>query len=110
MQYVPADLPPAHAPDEQDIGQVVRTQAAKDPLVPPVSPASFNFKPPARRQRAPASSDEPHLFQERSLEERRKYCRRLHAVPVLYDIRAINDRRRKNQRKSDLTTAIDEIV
>ncbi|TSA50239.1 MAG: hypothetical protein D4R48_01895 [Nitrosomonadales bacterium] len=40
--------------------------------------------------------------------DRRKQCRRLLHEPVLEDLRAHLDRRRHNQRKTDLATHVDE--
>lgn len=110
MQYVPLDLPPSHPPDERGTQRVVPAQVAKDATASPVAPIAFNFKPQEKRHRAPAAAAEAHAFRERSEGERRKYCRRLHNTPVLYDIRVMIDRRKRNQRKTDLTTSIDEIV
>ena len=112
MQYVLSDLPPAHPTEEPGTPRVVRAQAAKDGGVPPVVPMVFNFKPQEKRRKKalPEDEAESHVFRERNEEERRKYCRRLHNTPILYDIRVVNDRRRKNQRKDDITTSVDEIV
>lgn len=111
MQYAPSDLPPVHPPDERGTPRVVPTQAAKDAWVPPVAPIPFGFKPQHKRSKKPLpEEEEAHVFTERSGDERRKYCRRLYSTPILYDIRVVNDRRKKNQRKSDITTSVDEIV
>lgn len=109
MQYVPRDLPPPHPPDERGTQRVVPMQAAKDVISPPIAPIAFNFKPQEKRRRAPAVAT-AHVFKERGEEERRKYCRRLHNTAILYDLRVVIDRRKRNQRKSDLTTSVDEIV
>lgn len=42
--------------------------------------------------------------------ERRKMCRRIQHEPVLEELRSGIDRRRRNQRRNDLTTAIDERI
>lgn len=42
--------------------------------------------------------------------ERRKVCRRILHDPVLEELRSGMDRRRRNQRSNDLTTAIDEKI
>lgn len=111
MQFVPSDLPPPSLPDETGIKRVVPIQPAKEEAARPAQPISFDFKPKEKRRPAPSSPAEAqHAFHERNQEERRKYCRRLHATSVLYDVRVANDRRRKNQRMSDITTAVDEVV
>lgn len=62
----------------------------------------------------------PHLpaleqmWEPRALElekERRRMCRRIYqSPPPLQELRAGPDRRRHNQRRSDLTTAVDEKI
>ena len=42
--------------------------------------------------------------------ERRVLTRRIRNTPVLTELRSGRERRRRNQRKSDLTTAIDEKI
>ncbi len=113
MQFVPVNRP--STPKKTDETEVKNVYAAK-----PVkevkaffSPVVSDFKPVEKpRSPLPASAErEPErVFRERTGEERRKYCRRLQNLPVLYDLRATADRRRKNQRKSDITTAIDELA
>ena len=40
--------------------------------------------------------------------DRRKFCRRLQNSPMLHELRSGKNRRLRNQRKGDITTAIDE--
>jgi hypothetical protein len=42
--------------------------------------------------------------------DRRQFCRRVSNDKVLFELRSGTDRRRRNQRSGDLTTAIDESV
>lgn len=42
--------------------------------------------------------------------ERRTLTRRIKSKPVLHELRTGHERRRRNQRKNDLTTAIDEKI
>lgn len=99
--------------DDTEIKSVYAAKPSK-PAADAHAPFALEFKPPEKSRppvaRAPAEQRTEQVFQERSQEERRKYCRRLQNVPVLYDLRVGADRRRKNQRKSDITTAIDEKV
>ncbi|MBY0577438.1 MAG: hypothetical protein K2P57_00160 [Burkholderiales bacterium] len=84
-----------------EIGSVFAVKPVKEAT----AHAPFGFKPLEKHPEKPEQ-----VFQERSDEERRKYCRRLQNIPVLYELRMENDRRRKNQRKGDITTAIDEMA
>lgn len=107
MQYVPS-LPPITTPlpDSGAVKAVAHVAATPRiteqtptfyrPLTNPAPPPSIN-----RRWAPRPAVDET---------ERRTYCRRIHEAPVLEELRSGLDRRRHNQRKSDLTTAIDEIV
>lgn len=58
--------------------------------------------PPVLRRHAPRTNSVEN--------ERRTYSRRIRNEPVLLELRSVVDRRRHNQRKNDLTTAIDESV
>lgn len=119
MQFVPVNRPAAlEKKGEPEIKNVSAARPIKGSSAQPVSPFALDFKPAEKPEekdhpRAPHPPDEENseqAFRERNNEERRKYCRRLQNIPVLYDLRAESDRRRRNQRKSDITTAIDEVV
>lgn len=43
-------------------------------------------------------------------QERRVFCRRIHFMPLLEELRASIDRRRHKQRNTDLLEHIDEVV
>ncbi len=70
--------------------------------------------PPIIRWRLPQQEGQPErreqrLFvpvEERSREDRRKYCRRIADQPVLLDTRSRSDRRQCKRRDADLTTSI----
>lgn len=115
MQFVPVNRAPSlEKKDDTEISSVYAARPAKTADARHVAPFPLEFKPVERRTlSAPPvlPEEKPTVdFQERSIEERRKYCRRLQNQPILYNLRAGPDRRRKNQRKGDLTTAIDEIA
>jgi hypothetical protein len=110
MQYVPSIPPPNKELErEVEINGVSATKAIK-----PVEPRTL---PPlvTRRQRwfhpsvLPGAKEEP-LKEQRVMEERRKYCRRLTQDPVLIDLRFPSDRRHKKHRQTDLSTSVDEEV
>ena len=113
MQYVPSDLPPPHQPEQRGISRVVPVQPTKEEPPHPIVPISFDFKPqqvPRPSPKTPVEEQREPVFHERNQEERRRYCRRLQNSPFLYEVRMANDRRRKNQRRDDITTAVDEIA
>ncbi len=113
MQYVPSDLPPPHQPEQRGISRVVPVQPTKEETAQPIAPFVFDFKPQQVRRpspKIPVQEQQEPVFRERNQGERRRYCRRLQNNPFLYEVRLMNDRRRKNQRRDDITTAVDEIV
>ncbi len=108
MQFVPVNSPPIKTGEEHEVKRVYAPKPAEAASEAPAT-IPFNFKPVRKPvPRNPVQQEQ--VFHERSEDERRKYCRRLQSTPVLYDLRSGTDRRRKNQRKSDVTTAIDEVV
>lgn len=114
MQFVPVNRPSAlKKRNETEIKNVVAAKPSKE-ATEAAAPFVFNFKPVGKAEAVldapPAEHKAEQAFQERSPEERRKYCRRIQNVQVLYELRAGADRRRKNQRKSDITTAVDEMA
>lgn len=105
MRYVQS-LPPIvePVPDSGAVKPVAGTHATPrvrertlpalvyHPHAPPPQAPAIN-----RRVRPPAAAG-----------DRRRLCRRLRDVPVLLELRSGKDRRRRNQRRGDLATAIDE--
>lgn len=67
-------------------------------------------RPRARKTPVPAIDRRTTPRAAPELSERRVYCRRIRSLSCLQELRAGADRRRRNQRKNDLTTAIDEKV
>ena len=105
MQYVQTP-PPVYTPTSPT-GTVTASAAvtAVSPVTPQPSPEvsvqRLDTRLPALEQRwapRPMAVDS----------ERRKVCRRIQHEPVLEELRSGIDRRRRNQRRNDLTTAIDE--
>ena len=114
MQVIPVNPPPPQQKwDEPEVKSIVPAQPLKEETAQPVAPFVFDFKPQQERRpspKMPAEEQQKPVFHERSREERRRYCRRLQNNPFLYEVRMVNDRRRKNQRRDDITTAVDEIA
>lgn len=107
MQYVQS-LPPVYTPAGPS-GTVVAAQAV--PGVEPVSPRTTSETPVRLDTQRPALEQawEPRIYA--SVEnDRRRVCRRIQHHPVLKELRSGIDRRRHNQRRSDLTTAVDENI
>ncbi|HXU92649.1 MAG TPA: hypothetical protein VFP33_03235 [Gallionella sp.] len=115
MRYVPSPPPPTLTGlGSREVRGVMRTRpirparirehpevavdlgAAHEPL-----PAA----PPALLEAAPAPVVEHRTIHP---EERRVLCRRVGHQPVLFDLRAGLDRRRHNQRRTDIKEHIDE--
>lgn len=108
MQYVQS-LPPVYTPTSPT-GTVVEAQAA--PAVQRVEPHRTPEVPLQRLDtRLPALEQRWDARKIASTEQdRRKVCRRLFQEPVLEELRSGIDRRRHNQRKTDITTAVDEKI
>jgi len=110
MRYVPSLPPSITAPEETgEVHAMAAVRPAKPvqqrTLVPLVKQRSAPREPSAKAgQTAPADRQ----TDQRSNEERRKYSRRASQQPVLIDLRPGGDRRRRNQRITDVTTSIDE--
>lgn len=106
MRYVQS-LPPVYTPTSP-ASTVAEARAVPgvrpvEPQRPPETPLQrLDTRLPALEQRwehRPATSIES---------DRRKLCRRIQHETVLEELRSGVDRRRHNQRKTDLTTAVDE--
>lgn len=66
------------------------------------------FRTPAETPTLPAIDRRQRPRPQAAANDRRKFCRRLQDAPVLQELRSGIDRRRRNQRKDDIITAIDE--
>lgn len=105
MRYVQS-LPPIVEPvADSDAPRAVAHTAPVGPVsersLPPLV-----FRPHTQQQATPALQRQvvPHAADN----DRRKFCRRVRSDPVLLELRSGQDRRRRNQRRDDLTTAIDD--
>lgn len=108
MQYVQS-LQPVYTP-VSPTGAVVEAQAV--PAVEPVRPRQPGEQPiPRLDTQRPALEQawEPRI-QASVDSDRRKMCRRIVHESVLQELRSGSDRRRRNQRSTDITTAVDEKI
>lgn len=110
MQYVqswPPEVKPV--PDSGAVKpkwRVIAVRKVAERILPPLI-----YRPPPETPAMPAINrywvSRPPAMEN----ERRKFCRRVnHEASVLQELRSGVDRRRRNQRRGDITTAIDEKV
>jgi hypothetical protein len=110
MKFVPSLSPPATAPEiapeVQALSGVKRARPVQARISPPliVQPHVRHEVPPEIEVEAERRHD-PHANG-----ERRTYCRRVEHRPMLIELRSGRERRRHNQRASDITEHIDEKV
>lgn len=107
MRYVQSLPPLVVPPPSSDAPTAVSPTAAAHPVgaqreLQTIVRAREKPVPAVKRRRIPRADPEEA--------ERRTYCRRIRNEPVLQELRAGVDRRRRNQRKNDLTTAVDEKI
>lgn len=109
MRYVQSLPPLVEPPPGSDAPTAIAATAAAHRVgaqrdlrtIPHPQPTDIPV-PPVQRRHAPRTNTVET--------ERRTYSRRIKNEPVLKELRSVVDRRRHNQRKNDLTTAIDEKV
>jgi len=107
MQYVQS-LPPVYTP-EGPTDTVVAAEGI--PAVRPVAPRIPSDAPRQRLDTRLPALEQQWAPRPIAVEgERRKVCRRVLHEPVLDELRSGVDRRRRNQRHNDLTTAVDEKI
>lgn len=110
MQYVQShSLPPSlnGLEDKYEVKRLTEIQPVK-PITEHTQP-SLVFRSLTRSQQQHNLVKPPERRSaETDLGERRKICRRIKTQPFLKELRSPVDRRRHNQRKSDITEHIDE--
>jgi hypothetical protein len=107
MQYVQS-LPPVYTPEATN-DTVAAAEAV--PAVRPVTPQNPTTIPRQRLDTRLPALEQSWAPRPTAVEgERRKVCRRLQHDAVLNELRSGVDRRRRNQRRNDLTTAVDEKI
>lgn len=106
MQYVQT-LPVVTAPTAEDTVHATEAVATLHPVEPEItSGATVMLLDP----RLPALEQMWVPRTEELEKERRRLCRRIYHDPPLQELRSGLDRRHRNQRRSDLTTAVDEKI
>ena len=106
VQYWPPEVEPV--PDSGEVRpkwRVIAIRKIAERILPPLI-----FRRPPETPAMPAINQywvpRPYTVEN----ERRKLCRRVNDAPILQELRSGRDRRRRNQRRDDITTAIDEKV
>jgi len=107
MKFVPTLPPPATAPETGPKVKALAGIKRARPVQARISPPLI-VQPHARRKapRGGGGKEEkrrnPHTHG-----ERRIYCRRFERLPMLVELRSVRERRRRNQRASDITEHVD---
>ncbi len=109
MRYAPS-LPPL--PEVSESGALKELQHAQParPVKERLFPAHIveHYPPRETAGEAPAAVQETE--EKRKGEERRQYCRRTLSVEPLLETRSDIERRKRNRRRGDLATSVDEEV
>ncbi len=106
MRYVQSLPPPVEpVPDSGTVRAIAPAHAT--PRVRERSLPPLVYRPQAAPPQLPAINRRARPLAEPG-SDRRTRCRRLRNEPVLLELRSGINRRRRNQRRSDLTTVIDE--
>ena len=107
MKYVPSISPPVTSTgtglEVQALAGIKRAKPVQARTLPPlvVQPHARHEAPPEAIANEEKRHD-PHVHG-----ERRTYCRRTEHLPILVELRSGMERRRHNQRASDMTEHID---
>ncbi len=107
MKYVPSLPPPVTGAgaelEVKAMAGVQRTKPVQARTLPPlvVQPHARYETPPNAVAKEEKRHD-PHVHG-----ERRTYCRRVEHLPILVELRSGTERRRHNQRASDMTEHVD---
>lgn len=113
MQYVPSLTPPVTAPETglevKAPAGVKRAKPVQERTLPPlvVQPHARHVAPPEVAGKEESAGKEEKRHDPHVHGERRLYCRRLEHLPMLVELRSEIDRRRRNQRASDIAEHID---
>lgn len=107
MKYVPSLPPPITGvetgPEVKALAGIKRAKPVQARTLPPlvVQPhVEHEASPEVARKEEKRRNPHPHG-------ERRIYCRRIEHLPVLVELRSVLERRRRNQRASDITEHVD---
>lgn len=107
MRYIPSLPPPfTVSTDRWGTKPTARVGAVKRVQERTLPPLVFQQRRHAQPESLPESSA-ASLHAQPVLEDRRTCCRRVMHLPVLEEFRSGVDRRRRNQRKGDITEHVD---
>lgn len=107
MRYAPSLPPLAEIPDTAEIRELQHAQAVRvvrERLFPAHIVENYPRRESAIEEAAPQKEEK------RSDKERRLYCRRIAPAEPLMETRSSVGRRRKNRRRGDTATSVDEEV
>lgn len=113
MKYVPSLPPPATGAEigleVKALAGVQRAKPVETRTLPPlvVQPHARHAASPEVAGKEEAAGKEEKRHDPHVQGERRLYCRRLEHLPMLVELRSEMDRRRRNQRASDIAEHID---
>lgn len=107
MKYVPSLPPPVTAPETgpevNALAGIKRVKSVRARSLPPLV-----VQPRVRRKASPGvAQQEEKRRNPHPQGERRIYCRRFERLPMLVELRSARERRRRNQRASDITEHVD---
>ena len=111
MKFVPSLPPPVTSAElgleVKALAGVQRAKPVQARTLPPlvIQPHARHVAPPEVAEKAAGKEEkrhDPHVHGERRL-----YCRRIEHLPILVELRSEIDRRRRNQRASDMAEHID---
>lgn len=112
MQFVPSlppPIPPSGLEEGGAINKLSEVKKVKDVLEQPVSAPTIKLHAGHEPPTGLAETSEKRLA-EGGLVERRLFCRRIGHQTLLAELRSAADRRRRKQRRNDLSEHIDEEV
>ena len=108
MRYVPSLPPLAGVPESGAVKELQHAQPVR-PVRERLFPARIaEHYPPHESAEEPAAA--PETGEKREGEERRQYCRRIVPAEPLLETRSEFERRKRNRRRGDLATSVDEEV
>lgn len=113
MKFVPSLPPPVTGTElgleVKALAAVQRAKPVQARTLPPLvmQPHARHEAPPEVAEKEEDSGKEEKRHDPHVYGERRLYCRRLERLPMLVELRSEIDRRRRNQRVSDIAEHID---
>lgn len=106
MKYTPSIPPIAEAPDNSALREIQRTQAIRA-----VRERTFPAQKTVHYMLPESNSEQPlksENGEQRLGQEQRDHCRRITPADPLLETRSGVERRKRNRRRDDITTSVDE--